>query len=86
MWSGFKRKLEAGVAFISAPHVKLMSTHFHYTARILSVRVVIHGLCLSLTCCYAPTDPSSESSKTIFYRELRKANDEMLKFNRYKSI
>ena len=86
VWSGFKRKLEAGVAFILAPHVKLIGTHFHYTARILSVRVIIHGLCLSLTCCYAPTDTSSESSKTIFYRELRKASDEMLKFNRYKSI
>ena len=86
VWSGFKRKLEAGVAFILAPHVKLIGSHFHYNARILSVRVIIHGLCLSLTCCYAPTDTSSESSKTIFYRELRKANEEMLKFNRFKSI
>ena len=86
MWSGYKRKLEAGVAFILAPHVKLIGSHFHYNARILSVRVIIHGLCLSLTCCYAPTDTSSESSKTIFYRELRKANEEMLKFNRFKSI
>ena len=66
VWSGFKRKLEAGVAFILAPHVKLIGSHFHYNARILSVRVIIHGLCLSLTCCYAPTDTSSESSKTIF--------------------
>ena len=86
MWSGYKRKLEAGVAFILAPHVKLVGSHFHYNARILSVRVIIHGLCLSLTCSYAPTDTSSESAKTIFYRELRKANEEMLKFNRYKSI
>ena len=86
VWSGFKRKLEAGVAFILAPHVKLIGSHFHYNARILSVRVIIHGLCLSLTCCYAPTDTSSDSSKTIFYRELRKANEEMLKFNRFKSI
>ena len=86
VWSGYKRKLEAGVAFILAPHVKLIGSHFHYNARILSVRVIIHGLCLSLTCCYAPTDTSSESSKTIFYRELRKANEEMLKFNRFKSI
>ena len=36
-WSGYKRKLEAGVAFILAPHVKLVGTHFHYNARILSV-------------------------------------------------
>ena len=86
VWSGYKRKREAGVAFILAPHVKLVGSHFHYNARILSVRVIIHGLCLSLTCCYAPTDTSSESAKTIFYRELRKANEEMLKFNRYKSI
>ena len=72
VWSGFKRKLEAGVAFILAPHVKLIGTHFHYTARILSVRIMIHGLCLSLTCCYAPTDTGSESSKTIFIANLEK--------------
>jgi exonuclease III len=72
VWSGFKRKLEAGVAFILAPHVKLIGTHFHYTARILSVRVIIHGLCLSLTCCYAPTDTGSESSKTRFIANLEK--------------
>ena len=66
VWSGYKRKLEAGVAFILAPHVKLVGSHFHYNARILSVRVIIHGLCLSLTCSYAPTDTGSESAKTIF--------------------
>ena len=86
VWSGFKRKLEAGVAFILAPHVTLVDEHPHYDARILSVRVIIHGLCLSLTCSYSPTDCSTESSKTIFYRELRKANDEMIKYNRFKSI
>ena len=86
VWSGFKRKLEAGVAFILAPHVQLVDSHVHYDARILSVRVIIYGLCLTLTCSYAPTDCSTESSKTIFYRELRKANDEMLKYNRFKSI
>ena len=86
VWSGFKRKSEAGVAFILAPHVKLIESHVHYDARILSVRVIIYGLCLTLTCSYAPTDCSSESSKTLFYRELRKANSDMLKFNRFKSI
>ena len=82
----FKQKLEAGVAFILAPHVTLVEEHLHYDARILSVRVIVHGLCLSLTCSYSPTDCSSESSKIIFYRELRKANDKMLKYNRFKSI
>ena len=75
VWSGYKRKLEAGVAFILAPHVTLVDKYFHYDARILSVRVIIHGLCLTLTCGYAPTNCSTESSKTKFYRELRKAND-----------
>ena len=86
VWSGFKRKSEAGVAFILAPHVKLIESHFHYDARILSVRVIIYGLCLTLTCSYAPTNCNTESSKTLFYRELRKANSNMLKFNRFKSI
>ena len=70
VWSSFKRKSEAGVAFILAPHVKLIESHVHYDARILSVRVIIYGLCLTLTCSYAPTDCSTESSKTLFYREL----------------
>ena len=86
VWSGFKRKAEAGVAFILAPHVKLVESHVHYDARILSARVIIYGLCVTLTCSYAPTNCSTESSKTIFYRELRKANAEMLKYNRFKSI
>ena len=72
VWSGFKRKLEAGVAFILAPHVKLVDSHVHYDARILSVRVIIHGLCLTLTCSYAPTDCSTESSKTFFIENLEK--------------
>ena len=86
VWSGFERKREAGVAFILAPHVKLVDTHYHYAARILSVRVIVHGLYLSLTCCYSPTETGTESSKTIFYRELRKANEELLKYNRFKSV
>ena len=86
VWSGFKRKSEAGVAFILAPHVKLIETHVHYDARILSVRVIIYGLCLTLTCAYAPTNCNSESSKSLFYSKLRKANSDMLKFNRFKSI
>ena len=30
VWSGFKRKSEAGVAFILAPHVKFIESHIHY--------------------------------------------------------
>ena len=86
VWSGFKRKAEAGVAFILAPHVKLVDTHVHYDARIMSVRVIIYGLCLTLTCAYAPTDCNSESAKSLFYSKLRKANSDMLKYNRFKSI
>ena len=86
VWSGYKRKSEAGVAFILAPHVKFVDSHVHHDARILSVRVIIYGLCLTLTCSYAPTDCSSESSKSLFYSKLRKANTDMLKYNRFKSI
>ena len=86
IWSGFKRKAEAGVAFVLAPHVKLIDTHVHLEARILSVRVIIHGLCLSLTCAYSPTEEATDSAKSIFYRELRKASSDMLKYNRFKSV
>ena len=51
IWSGHKQKLEAGVAFILAPHVKLVDKHTYLDARILTVRVIVHELCLSLTCC-----------------------------------
>ena len=86
VWSGHKQKSEAGVAFILAPHVKLVDTHVHYDARILSVRVIVYGLCVTLTCSYASTNCSSESAKSLFYSKLRKANSDMLKFNRFKSI
>lgn len=74
------------MAFILAPHVKFVDSHVHYDARILSVIVIFYGLCLTLTCSYAPTDCSSESSKSLFYSKLRKANADMLKYNRFKSI
>ena len=86
VWCGYKRKAEAGVAFILAPHVQLIDKQFHLDARILSVRVIIHGLCLSLICAYSPTETASDSAKTIFYRELRKASSEMLKYKRFKTI
>ena len=36
VWCGYKRKAEAGVAFILAPHVQLIDKQFHLDARILS--------------------------------------------------
>ena len=86
VWSGYKSKSRDGVGFIFAPHVKLVDTQIHLEARILSVRVVVHGLFLTLTCSYAPTNCSSESAKSHFYGKLRQANKDMLKFNRFKSI
>ena len=71
VWSGFKRKAEAGVALILAPHVQLIDTKVHLDARIISARVIIHGLCLSLICAYSPIETSTDSAKSIFYRELR---------------
>ena len=87
IWSGLKQKAEQGVAFILAPHVQLIDEpHIHLDARIITVRVIVYGLCLALTCANEPTNEASESSKEIFYRHLRKASTELLEFKRFKSV
>ena len=47
VWSGFKRKSEAGVAFILAPHVKLIESHFvgasHYIWSLPDINVFVRS-------------------------------------------
>ena len=86
VWFGYKSKSEAGVAFILAPHVNLVDSHFHLLGRIMSIRIIIHGMCLAITNAYAPTEMASASSKTIFYRELQKALSELKTFSKFKTI
>ena len=86
VWYGYKSKAQAGVAFVIAPHVNLIETLFQMSGRIISICVVVKGLRLSLINGYAPHNEHSESSKTLFYRELRKSRKEILKYTKFKPV
>ena len=81
-----KRKAEQGVGFILSPNVNLIEIHHHLDARILSVRVNLFGLFLTITNVYAPTNTSSDSSKKVFYSALRKSQVDMSKFIKFKKV
>ena len=75
IYTGFKRKAQAGVAIVLAPHVRLDDIMDIEQGRIIGARVRIKGLKLSVFSCYAPTDTKSYSDqiKNTFYNTLRKA-------------
>ena len=84
VWSGHKRKKEHGVAILLAPHVKLEEFTEHLAARIISTKICVRGLKLSILNAYAPTDSTkSDAAKSSFYSALSKAKkylDESPKF------
>ena len=86
IWFGFKHKAQAGVAIVIAPHVELVECHNHLAGRIMSARIIVHGLHLAITNVYSPTDVSSESSKNSFYSEVCKALAVLKPHNKFKSI
>ena len=75
LYTGFKRKAQAGVAIVLAPHVILDDIMHVEQGRIIGARVRTNGLKLSIFSCYAPTDTKSYSNqiKINFYNTLRKA-------------
>ena len=75
IYSGFKKKAQAGVAIVLAPHVVLEDTIFVKEGRIIGVRVIVNGIKLSIFSCYSPTDTKqySDSTKDLFYSTLLKA-------------
>ena len=72
IYSGFKRKAQAGVGIALAPHVKVEDIMYVEAGRILGVRVIVNGIKLSIFSCYSPTDTKSYSDqiKDAFYRTL----------------
>ena len=72
IYSGFKRKAQAGVGIALAPHVKIEDIIYVEAGRIIGVRVIVNGIKLSIFSCYSPTDTKSysEQSKDAFYRTL----------------
>ena len=75
LYTGFKRKAQAGAAIVLAPHVILDDIMEIESGRIIGARIRIRGLKLSVFSCYAPTDTKSYSDqiKNSFYHTLRKA-------------
>ena len=75
IYSGFKKKTQAGVGIILAPHVQLKDVIHAKKGRILGARVIINGIKLSIFSCYSPTDTKSysEQTKDEFYSSLSKA-------------
>ena len=63
-----------GVAFLLAPHVKIVHFEEHMPARLLSMRIEVGGMKLNVLNVYAPCDSTkSESTKNNFYNALNKA-------------
>ena len=58
VWSGHKRKHQHGVAILLAPHVTLEEHFVFLDARIIAVKVKVHGMRLSILNGYAPCDSS----------------------------
>ena len=85
-WSGHSRKKEHGVAIICAPHVNFEEEIEHQPARILSARVTVHGMKMTVLNAYAPTEGYAETTKATFYRELSKAKKELNVHSKYKLV
>ena len=75
IYSGFKKKAQAGVGIILAPRAQLEDVIQVKEGRIIGARVVLNGIKLSIFSCYSPTDTKSYSDQTKdeFYNSLSKA-------------
>ena len=75
IYSGFKKKAQAGVAIVCAPHVTVEDEIFVQEGRIVGARVIVNGTKLSIFSCYSPTDTKvySDTTKDAFYSTLSKA-------------
>ena len=61
IYSGFKKRAQAGVAIVCAPHVIVEDEIFVKEGRIVAARVIVNGTRLSVFSCYSPTDSKSYS-------------------------
>ena len=68
--SGFKKKAQAGVAIVCAPHVTVEDKIFDKI--FVGARVIVNETKLSIFSCYSPTDTKvySDTTKDAFYSTL----------------
>ena len=72
--SGFKKKAQAGVAIVCAPHVTVEDEIFVQEWHIVGARVIVNGTKLSSFSCYSTgTKVYSDTTKDAFYSTLSKA-------------
>ena len=72
-WSGNTLKRHHGVGFIIKVDPNIEVTQIDcVSARVIVLHVRVYGCLLRIINCYAPTEDSSESSKTLFYRTLHR--------------
>ena len=75
LYSGFKKKAQAGVVIVLAAHICLKDVIYVEAEHIIGACIIINGIKLPIFSCYAPTDTPSYSDqiKDTFYVTLRKA-------------
>ena len=83
IWKGHKRKKISGVGILITSRVTLEDV-FYISERLIQIHVIVGGIRLCVTNCYAPPDYSKESQKDQFYRDFQKAINAIPKS--YKSI
>lgn len=72
-WSGHSLKRQHGVGFVVKvdPNVELDQVEY-LDARIVVLQARVYGCLLKVINCYAPTEDSGDSSKELFYKNLKK--------------
>ena len=72
-WSGnaVKRQHGVGVAILVDNNIDIIEV-IPVNARIIVLKVVVHGCLLKIINCYAPTEDATESAKNVFYQTLYK--------------
>lgn len=70
IYSGLKRKAQAGVAIVLAPHVKIVDIEYQIEGRLLLTRISVYGTKLAIISCYAPTEEYSTSVKEAYHNNL----------------
>ena len=73
IYSGFKQKHAAGVGIAVSPNVKVVDIDNAMEGRILIVRAIVNGICISAISAYAPTENKPDSSKDLFYNTLERS-------------
>ena len=71
--TGNEKKAQSGVGIVLGPDVKLIETEVILKSRILYARIVFRGVKIQIFAVYAPTNMQGETTKSDFFRKLKKS-------------